>query len=63
MSESLIKINNHVLEQGHIITLRVALNNFQRDLITSGLGEDEMGIKLKKLYLNMINELFRYMDE
>ena len=57
MTEPKIIINEIVLNDAQSMTIRVALNNFSLDLTSDGLGEDDHGKQMTKLYLKRISEV------
>jgi hypothetical protein len=66
MEETQIIIKGQVLSAGQSMTIRVALENFASDLISSGLGGDAHGKAMTDLYLKQIDslrELIRMTDE
>lgn len=52
-----ININGHELTEGQKMTLWVALQSFYADLITDGLGDDEVGKGICEGYIARIREL------
>jgi len=61
-TEAKITVNGHTLSYGQSMTVRVALGSFARDLEEEGLGDDEHGIAMTKLYQKNINEIFKKMS-
>ncbi|WP_434949799.1 hypothetical protein ACRWQL_00445 (plasmid) [Shewanella sp. HL-SH4] len=55
--EAKIVINNQVLTEAQSATVRVALESFAQELQTDGLGSDEHGKTMTKLYLERISEI------
>jgi hypothetical protein len=60
-TEAKITVNGHALSYGQSMTVRVALASFARDLEEEGLGDDEHGIAMTRLYQRKINEIFKKM--
>lgn len=56
-SKTIITINGHTLSPGHIVTIKVALESFAMDLKDSGLGDDQHGLTMTRLYLDRIAEI------
>jgi hypothetical protein len=56
-SEPTITINGKVLTSTQAMTIRVAIENFASDLRADGLGNDEHGRTMTKLYLTRIDEI------
>jgi hypothetical protein len=52
-------INGHVVTEGQAMTVRVAIEAMARDLVESGLGDDEHGKIMTEGYLARIDELRR----
>lgn len=52
-------LNGQQLTPGQVITLQVALGSFTMDLQTNGLGDDDHGKTMTRLYLENINDLLR----
>lgn len=58
----MITINGTDLNQGQEICLIAALNSFRADLETNGLGDHEEGIKMKKAYINTLNQILMLLE-
>ena len=56
-NEPSIFINGVKLFEGQAMSLRVAVEVFISYLIENGLGDDEHGIAMKKLYLERLGEI------
>ncbi len=61
MNEPLIQINGYTLSEGQAMTIRVALESFNIDLINDGLGDDSHGRKMTEIYQERINEIRAYL--
>lgn len=57
MGEAAITINGVVLTPGQSMTVRVALNSFAMDLNADGLGDDDHGKTMTRLYLGRVAEI------
>lgn len=57
MAEATIVINGHQLNDAQSMTIRVALNNFAMELNSNGLGDDEHGRRMTRLYKERIKEI------
>lgn len=55
--EPLITIWGKELSIGQSMTIRVAIESFASELMSNGIGDDEMGRKLDKAYLQRIKEI------
>jgi hypothetical protein len=55
--EAEIIVNGQVLTSGQSMTLRVALEGFALNLKEEGLGDDEHGKEMTKLYLDRVSEI------
>ena len=55
--EPVITIWGKELSIAQSITIRVAIESFASDLIENGLGDDEMGKKMTKQYMQRIDEI------
>ncbi len=55
--EPKITINGKSLTEAQAMTIRVAVNSFSIDLQSNGLGDDEHGKAMTKLYLERIKEI------
>jgi hypothetical protein len=56
-----IIINGINIGPGCAMTIRVSIEALSSDLIENGLGNDEHGKKMKKLYLDRINDIRKIM--
>jgi hypothetical protein len=64
MNEPSIIINGIKLSNGESMTVRVAIESFYSYLTEEGLGDDEMGIKIRDGYLGCIYQIRKkYMKE
>lgn len=52
-----ITINGHVLNSAQAMAIRVAIENFDSELRTDGLGEDDHGKQMAKLYRQRATEI------
>lgn len=59
--EAIVEMNGFELTPSQSMTLRIALESFIQYLIEEGLGDDEMGLELKKAYLDRCAEIRGYM--
>jgi len=57
MKEAIITINGQLITDAMSMTLRVALEGFASDLSHNGLGEDDLGMEMVKLYRARISEI------
>ncbi len=57
MSEPNIIINGVLCSNAQAMTLRVAIGSFIMSLKKDGLGNDDVGIKIKDGYLKAANEI------
>lgn len=57
--EPKIIVNGILLTPAQSMTIRSALNNFMIDLNHNGLGGDEHGVKMRKLYQERISEIYQ----
>lgn len=57
MKEAEIIINGHVLTLGEAMAVRVAVESFVMELRGEGLGEDETGKELTRLYLQSLDRV------
>ena len=55
--EALITVNGQVLTEAQSATVRVALESLSSNLNDEGLGDDEHGKGMVKLYNERINEI------
>lgn len=55
--EPKIVINGKFLSDAQAMTVRVAVNSFSIDLQSNGLGDDEHGKAMTKLYVERIQEI------
>lgn len=60
IDEPKITINGKVLNDAQAMVIRVAINSFKIDLQSNGLGDDEHGKIMTKLYLERIKEIGGY---
>jgi hypothetical protein len=58
--EPTITINGVLLTNAEAMTVRVAIENFAMDLRNDGLGEDEHGRTMTRLYLAQIDEIRKH---
>jgi hypothetical protein len=59
--EPVITVNGKSLTQGQAMTIRVALNSFAMDLAENGLGDDDHGKTMVKLYTQNASEILSIM--
>ncbi|MDB6104127.1 MAG: hypothetical protein JWO52_4126 [Gammaproteobacteria bacterium] len=57
MNEPVITINGQRCTEAQAVTIRCAIENLASDLHDSGLGEDEHGREMTRLYLQRIAEI------
>ena len=55
--EASIIVNGNLLTSAQSVVIRVALEGFSSELVRNGLGGDEHGVQMKKLYLDTITEI------
>lgn len=55
--EPKITINGTQITDAMAMTIRVAVNSFAFDISNNGLGEDEHGKEMAKLYLKRVDEI------
>lgn len=55
--EPQIIINGYELSNSESMTVRAAIEGFSEDLKENGLGEDEHGIRMARLYLKNIEAI------
>ncbi len=56
-AEAVIVVNGTTLTVAQSMALRVALENFASDLRDHGLGEDDHGREITRLYLARLDEI------
>lgn len=56
-NEALVVVNGVTLTSAQSLTLRVALESFASHLISDGLGDDEHGRTMVRLYLQRVDEI------
>jgi hypothetical protein len=61
IKEPEIIINGHKITESMAMAIRVAIEIFAFDLCENGLGNDELGKEMTKLYLDRINEIRKVM--
>ena len=59
--EPVITMNGVPLTLAQAMTVRVAIEGFSMDLMNTGLGDDEHGKTMVKLYMQRIEEIRRVM--
>lgn len=59
--ESKMRLNGVLLSAAQSMTVRVALESFERGLTEVGLGDDAHGKAMTALYLDLISEIRRLM--
>ena len=57
MAEALVVVNGTPLTVAQSMTLRVALESYASDLRDSGLGDDDHGREMTRLYLLRLDEI------
>lgn len=57
MKEPHVVINGVTLTEAQAMTLRVAIESFDQDLRTNGLGDDERGLAMTAAYVARISEI------
>lgn len=63
MNEPKIIINGKELSNAQAATIRCAVENFAFDLKTNGLGDDEHGKEMARLYMRSIEAIRELMYE
>lgn len=56
-------IGDSILQEGHFMTLRVALIEMDKRLAEEGLGDDLLGRSITKGYRKRIEELLALIDQ
>jgi len=57
VAEALVVVNGTPLTVAQSMTLRVALESYASDLRDSGLGDDDHGREMTRLYLLRLDEI------